>query len=250
MEWARIKVAVLSGFGILLAAGIVSLAVKQIAVHRTPAWQKKYDLSLLDGLPPQVQLRPSLQSTTQSNFHALGYHEFRGLGLGQSVPELFRIAYGIIPSRIILSVPVTKEEYDVIITYPNMKEGAKVLQEDLKKKFGLVARRVMIETNVFILTVQHPNAAGFKPSTSPFSNDEKPGAYSVHGATLYTLVSDLEDYFGVAVINETNIKGKFDIDLKWDSTSVGLTRALRDDLGLTLTPDRKIVAYSVIEKAP
>jgi hypothetical protein len=45
------------------------------------------------------------------------------------------------------------------------------------------------------------------------------------------------------------LRGKFDVDLKWNSTPDGLMRVLRDELGLELTPARKVVAYIVVEKA-
>jgi uncharacterized protein (TIGR03435 family) len=54
---------------------------------------------------------------------------------------------------------------------------------------------------------------------------------------------------GKPVIDETRLRGKFDVDLKWDSTPDGLKRVLRDQLGLELTPARKPVAFIVVDKA-
>jgi uncharacterized protein (TIGR03435 family) len=125
----------------------------------------------------------------------------------------------------------------------------KALQEEIKKTFGVTVRREMIETNVLILTVQSPNVPGLKPSTGNFSNHVEPDSYSIHGATLFTLTADLENSLGTVIIDETKLRGKFDIDFKWDSTPAGLKRVLRNELGLELTPARKTIEFIVVEKA-
>jgi len=51
------------------------------------------------------------------------------------------------------------------------------------------------------------------------------------------------------IIDETRLRGKFDIDFKWDSTPDGLKRVLHDKFGLELTPARKIVEFIVVDKA-
>jgi hypothetical protein len=109
MAWTKAKTAIVIGVGILLAAGTTTVTVKEIAAHRTPAWQEKFDLSLLDGLPPQVKILPSLPSTLQSHFHRLGGRNGNALGLGQSVPDLLMSAYNVVSSRLILNAPSQKE---------------------------------------------------------------------------------------------------------------------------------------------
>jgi uncharacterized protein (TIGR03435 family) len=171
------------------------------------------------------------------------------LAVGQSFMALLETAYQVVQSRLIVNAPVSEGKYDFIITYPRMNDNLKALQEEIKKTFGVTIRREMIETNVQILTVQSPNAAGFKPGTGPFSNQVEAGSYAIHGATLYTLVADLENSLGTVIINETELRGKFDIDFKWDSTPDGLKRVLNDELGLKLTPGRKPIEFIVVEKA-
>ena len=161
---------------------------------------------------------------------------------------LLETAYQVVQSRLIVNAPIPEGKYDFIATYPRMNDNLKALQEEIKKTSGLTVRREMIETNVLILTVQSSNAAGFKPSTGPFSNHVEPDSYSIHGATLFTLVADLENSLGTVVINETKLRGKFDIDFRWDSTPEGLKQALLDQLGLKLTRGRQTVEFVVVEK--
>ena len=249
MAWTQAKTAIVVGVGILFAAGTATVTIEEIAAHRTPSWQKKFDLSLLDGLPPQVKILPSLPSTVQSHLHRAGGSSGKKLGLGINVLDLLLGAYNVVDTRLILNVPLPETEYDFIDTYPRVNDEMKGFQEEIKKKIGLTGRRIMIETNVLILTAPSPNALGLKPSTMSFSNNMEPGSISLRGAFPYTLTYDLEFSSGTVVIDETRLRGKFDVDLKWDSTPDGLKRVLHDQLGLELTPARKVVEFIVVEKA-
>jgi len=246
MAWTKAKMAIVVGVGILFAAGTATVTVKEITAHQVPAWQEKFDLSLLDGLPPQVKILPSLPATTHNR---AGGRNGKVLAVGQSFMALLEGACNVVQSRLIMNAPIPEGKYDYIATYPRMSDNLKALQEEIKKKFGLTVRREIIETNVLILTVQSPNAPGLKPGPGNFSNHVEPDSYSIHGATLYTLDADLENSLGTVIINETQISGKFDIDLKWDSTPDGLKQVLNDELGLKLSADRKPIEFILVDKA-
>jgi uncharacterized protein (TIGR03435 family) len=246
MAWTNAKTAIVVGAGILFAAGTTTVTVKEITAHRTPAWQEKFDLSLLDGLSPQVKILPSLPATVNNR---IGERNGKVLAMGQNFMALLETAYQVVQSRLIVNVPIPEGKYDFITTYPRMDDNLKALQEEIKRTFGLTIQREVIETNVLILTVKSPNAAGFKHNNGSFFNQVEPGSYSIHSATLYTVVADSEVSLGTVIIDETGLKGKFDIDLKWDSTPDGLKQALRDHLGLELTPARRSIAFIVVEKA-
>jgi len=249
MAWTKVKMAVVAGVGILLAAGTATVTVKEIDAHRTPAWQERFDPSLLAGLPLEVVILPSRPATVQNNLHAVGGLNGKALGLGQSVPNLLEGAYNVIASRLILNTPMPAGAYDFIDTYSVTSESMQGLQAAIKKRFGLTGQEEMIETNVLILRVQSTEGPGLKGSTSRFSNHVTPDAYTIHGATIYTLGADLETSLGEAIIDETGLKGKFDIDCRWDGTPEGLKQALRDQLGLTFTPVRRTMRYVVVDKA-
>ena len=214
MAWTKVKMAIVVGAGVLFAAGTATVTVKEIAAHRTPAWQEKFDLSLLDGLTPQVKILPSLPFTVQSHIHRADGTSGKKLGWGLNVVDLLLGAYNVVDTRLILNAPIPEKEYDFIDTYSKMDDEMKGFQEEIKKKIGLTGRRVMIETNVLILTVQSPNAAGWKPGAGKLSNQIEPGSLSMRDVALYTLTYDLEFSLGTVVIDETGLKGKFDVDLK------------------------------------
>ncbi len=248
MAWTNAKTAIVVGAGILLAAGSATVAVKEIAARHPPAWQEKFDLSLLDGLPPQVKILPSLPATVQSHVHRAEGSAGRKLGHGISVLELLRGAYNVKETRLILNAPLPATKYDFIDTYPTIDGELKGFQEEIKRKLGLTGRRVMIETNVFVLTVPSPHAAGLRPGTGQSSDQVEPGSFSMRNANLYGLTYDLELILGAVVIDETRLRGRFDFDLKWDASAAGLKRVLRDELGLELTPARKVVEFIVVDK--
>jgi len=231
MAWTKVKMAIVAGAGILLAAGTATVTVKEIATQRTPAWQESFDVSVLDSLPLEVVILPSRPATIQNNVHAVGGLNGKALGLGQTVPNLLEEAYNVIESRLILNAPMPGGKYDFVDTYAVTAESMQGLQAAIKKRFALTAREEMIETNVLILTVQSTAGPGLKGSTSRFSNHVTPEAYAIQGATIYTLAADLETTLVVAMIDET-----------------GLKRALREQLGLTLTPGLRTLRYVVVDK--
>jgi uncharacterized protein (TIGR03435 family) len=230
MAWTKAKTAIVAGGVVLFAAGTATLTVKEVAGHRHEAWQDKYDLSFVDRLPPQVRILP----TTDLGWWIWGSRNGKMLGLGQSVPDLLSVAYGIHLDRLIFSVPVPKGKYDFIANLPRFQVEA--LQQEIEKKFGLTGRRELIETNVLILTVKSRNAPGLKRSAGQIEGSQTPDSYVAHDMSLWGLVDYLGSYLGTVVIDGTGLQGDFDIDFKWDSTPEGLKRVVLEELGLDLVP--------------
>jgi uncharacterized protein (TIGR03435 family) len=247
MAWTNAKTAIVIGAGVLLAVATTTVAVKKISARETEPWQEKYDLSLLEKLPPQAKVRPSLPSTLQSNLHVWGGLNGKALGLGQSVPDMFALAYGLQTSQLIWNVPVPGGKYDFILNLPG--DNFKAAQEGLKETFGLIGQRVAIETNVLVLTVEPRDVAKLKRSESKFSGFQTADTYSAHEQSIFSLVDYIQRTLGTVVIDQTHLDGQYDIDFKWDSTREGMQQVLRDQLGLKLTPARQSVKYVVVDKA-
>jgi uncharacterized protein (TIGR03435 family) len=250
MAWSKAQTAIVIGMAALLAAGTATLGIKEIAAYQHAPWQEKYDLSILDSLAPQVKVLPSLPSTLQSHLHVIGGQNSRVLALGQSVPDLLMLAYGVHPAQLIWNVPVPEGKYDFVATYPQIEDSKKAMRDEIKKMFGLTGRHEMIETNVLILTVKSPDATGLLPAAGQFSGNEGPDFYSAHDRNINTLVDYLEQNLGMVIIDQTKLAGNFDIDFKWDETPDGLKQVLLDELGLILTPSRQTVDFVIVDKAP
>ena len=144
-------------------------------------------------------------------------------------------------------------QYDFIA---NLPEGsAAALQQEVKRKFGLVGRRETRETDVLLLTVKHPGAEGLRPTQSRNSTaNSKAGQFFIVNQPVSALADFLELYFETPVLDQTGLTDRFDIDLKWDERDGqhrnpdSLKQVLLDQLGLELAPGREPVEMLVVEK--
>lgn len=246
MAWTKAKTAIAVSAGTLLAAATATLIIKENTSDPTPVWQDHLDMTVLDGLRPQVTIRPALSSRPGRHFWEASANG-NILAFGHSVEDLAMVAYPGNYAHLIFTAPVPPEKYDYISNIPGaQKEG---LQRELKQKFGLVGRRETIETNVAVLTVRTPNAPGLKRGNSGITYSEMPDNFSSHGQDIMGLVDFLRRDLGVLVIDRTGLTNSFDIDLRWDSTPDGLKRELLDKLGLELTPKIELTQFYVVEKA-
>ncbi len=248
MTWSKAKPLIIAGVGIFLIAGTTIVTMKEIPEHYAPVWQEKFDLSFVDRLPPQIKLLPSLPSTLQSGLHVVGSRNGKALGLGQSVPDLLMMAYGVGWAQIIWNTSVPEGKYDFIANFSNPLENIKAGQEGIQKMFGLTVRRETLETNVLILTVLSRNAAGLKRSAGQFSGDEQSDSFSAHDQNLWTLVDYLQRCSRTMVIDRTELTGNYDIDFNWDSTPEGLKQVLNSKLGLELVPTNMPIEMLFVEK--
>jgi hypothetical protein len=154
MAWTNTKTAIGIGIGLLVAAATVTVTVKGIETFQTPAWQKHYDLALVDTLPPQVKILPSLPATVNSFNRPCGIRNDKVMGLGQSVPNMLMMAYKVRPAQILWNAPLISRkfnlgfDYDYLSNFP--KNNDEIFQQAIEKKFGLAVHRVTMETNALI----------------------------------------------------------------------------------------------------
>lgn len=248
MAWTKAKTAIVVGVGMLLAAGTATFTVKEIAAHHHEVWQEQYDLLVTDRVPPQVKILPS--ATRSVERHVAGENNGKILGLGKNFPDVMLAAYGwkFNEGQLIFSVPVPAGQYDFISNLPQGQSEA--LQQEIKKNFGLIGRREMMETNVLVLKCRFANAAGLRRnSDGKLLYSEGPGLLMSHNQTIFALIQYLRRSLGTLVVDQTGLNGDFDIDLKWDSTPQGLKQELLDQLGLEVVPTNEAVEFLVVERA-
>jgi uncharacterized protein (TIGR03435 family) len=255
MAWTKMKIAIVVGAGVLLAAGTTTITVKEIQEHRTYPWQKEHASSdLLNKVPPQVRIIP----TKFPRFGGWGYDNRdvnrRIIGIGTPVGDLLQAAYGTDSARMIFPEQMPQDRYDFIA---NLTTGSQqALQQQIKKQFGLTGILETRETDVLLLTVKFPHARGLKPTAGRGSNYDSvigPGHCSGPNVSLTHLAELLENYFRLPVIDQTGVAASFDIDLTWDEQEYqknpdGLKQALLDQLGLELVPSRAPVEMMVVDK--
>ena len=264
MAWTKAKTAIVVGATVLLAAGTTTVTLKEIQKREfDDTWRTQDVLTMfkkVNQVPPQVRVLPSKFRPTK--FRPRGDWLFsHGKTMGVAVPAeiVVNAAYGCeLPDRVVLTTSLPDGNYDFIANLPEGNHEA--LQRVIRRKFGVVAKWEMLETNVLLLTVKIPNA----PSLSPTAKKQSPAEY--YGTTSYgavdkpltNLVNFLEANAGLPVVDQTGLTGRFDFDLKWIESKVQQTQglpgplrqALIDQLGLELVPGREPVEMLVIEKAP
>ena len=175
----------------------------------------------------------------------------RVLGINATVEEILRVAYApdeaLNPNRIILKANLPKDKYDFLSNTPERPKEA--LQQEIKRKFGVLGRLETVETGVLLLTVKYPNAAGLRPNLSKTgSADSGDGHMWIVGGSMNNLARDLETHgFKIPIINQTGLTDNFDFKIRWKSLD-DLKQALLDRLGLELVPSREPIEMLVVEK--
>ncbi len=247
MAWTQAKTAMVVGVGVLLAAGTTVVTVKKTkehSEHQGYQWQVQTDDSeklLMINLP---------NTKKRIAFNVL---------VEDMIFDAYDFDFGM--TRAILPKLPT-ERYDFISNLPNNSSAA--LAEEIKRKFGFIARRETIETNVLLLVVKRPNAEGLKPSSTDsnrnrlhgdfMAGDYTDGRYSKHNLPLSYFAFFCEDAWQIPVIDRTGLTNTFDIDFSWqqkngDPKNKALKQALLDQLGLELVPSRQPIEMLVVERA-
>jgi uncharacterized protein (TIGR03435 family) len=255
MAWTKVKTAVVVGFGVLIALGTTTLTVNEIQKHWAYRWQVlPFNRYVLDQAPPLVKIVPS-KLRPYGGLHTSGN---KMLGLSLPAFEVLVDAYNFsLYRRVILTTNLPSDKfYDFIASLPSGNDEA--LQQEIKRRFGVVAKREMIATNVLLLKVRDQNSLGFKPSTKPGSRQSiAQDEYTCVDLPVSYLADYLETIIGTPVLDRTDLTGSFDIDLKWDAQldqkgeqlPGPLKQALTDELGLELVPGNEPIEMLVVEKA-
>jgi uncharacterized protein (TIGR03435 family) len=252
MAWTKAKSAIVAGVVVLLAAGTTTVTVKEVHRHENSEW----DIGRVDGRI--LQNGPHVVRIITSKFPNKGLWASIGdgriIGLGSAAADIVRAAYGNpTKARTILLTKPPKRKYDFIANLPSGSNEA--LKQEIKKQFGIVARREMIETNVLFLRIKTTGAPGLQPTKyrHPPSYSQNDGALDISNQKIGSVINLLEFDFGIPVIDQTGLTGNYDVHLKWTSPDDGqhthLKQALNDQLGLGLVPGTAPVEMLVVEKA-
>jgi uncharacterized protein (TIGR03435 family) len=259
MAWTKVKTAVVTGAMVLLAAGTTTVTVKEIQAHRTYPWQVRYANSeTLYKAPAQVKIVPAKYPGGGSGSVGVGHGQV--LGISVSAEGILESVYGQSAVRTLFLNPAPRGTFDYIAHLPSGNEQA--LRRESERVFGLTGRRETRETEVLLLKISSNQApelkpadpSRLKPGEGSSSSRSGPGYYSCRNQTLSSLAGFLEGNLATPVIDQTGLKASFDIDLKWKDADYQhpdpdkLKRAVLDQLGLELVPDRQPIEMLLFEK--
>ena len=261
MAWTKAKTTIVAGVIVLLAAGTTTVTIKEIQDHRTYPWQVHPGNITDDQVnqPPQVRILAS--KFKESNWPIL-----RGkmIGFGVRAQNVVASAYGHVTSaRVVFSTELPAGRYDYIACLPDgIEANATALQQEAKRKFGVVGRVENRNTDAWLLKVKSPDLPGLKRSDRAPGNGlftTSSGFRGWHEA-MSNLAYALEDKAGVPVFDQTGLTDffgfglRFDFDLNctesdlknhdWNAVNLALGK-----LGLELVPTNMPIKVLVVEKA-
>ncbi len=201
----------------------------------------------------QVLIRPSANTNNSQAVWGGG----RLTASSQTVWGILPLAFHQSPVRILTNAPLPEGKYDFVVAQPNSEgeEMGALLQQAIKSAFRLTARKESKQVDVLLLRVKDPQAQGLVISATPGGSSRSgPGIIEGINLSIASLASNLEGKLETVVIDETGLTNRYDISLKLEEASgtkpnrEGLVKALREQLGLELLPERRPVEMLVVEK--
>jgi len=261
MAWTKMKTAIVVGVSVLLVAGTTTVTVIETQKYNDDQWDKgEVSTRILENAPHIVKIIPSKFSNNDA-WASMGNGRERIYGVGNTAEELVKAAYAAESSRTIFLTTLPQGRFDFI---SNLTSGSgEAMKQLIKRKFGVVGKFTMVETNVLLLLVQNPNAIKLKPSTAADASAQVSfGQIFIADDDTDRLARELEiNQLRSPVINKTGLTNHYVFNLKWDVNveKVGnqfahypnldeLKQALADQLGLELVPTNMPIEMLVVEK--
>ena len=211
-------------------------------------------------------VRPSDPNDRHDRFGTNGRHVVIE---NQTIEMMMLVAYGIQKSQI-LGGPswIRTQHFDVdgipdVAGEPNLVQLQGLVAKILKERFGMTLHREKREMAVFALTIAKDGPRLTPSKYDPDDSPEEDGSGADGWETRTFTDTSMQDlalmllvYTDKPVVDQTDLKGKFDFKLKWtpDDTRTtdpnappGLFTAIQEQLGLKLVPTKAPVDVLVID---
>jgi len=261
MAWTKAKTAIVIGAAALFAAGVTTATI--VAAQKARAYEIENYLGHWDSmnideatLPNVVMVRPT-HYAGKGDWIILGggpEADSRTMRRAANFDEILETAYGFSPEQMILNTRLPRGQFDLLLTSPN--NSRETLRNEIKKQFGIVAHSEFRDMDVLVLKMVDTNAPGIKLSAGGGPNiwtDDK--SIKLQGFTMDGITHAIGRFYDQPIVDETGLTNTYDAEAKWDGNLRGkalqteIGNVLRNQLGLSLTPDRQSVQVLVVEKA-
>jgi RNA polymerase sigma factor (sigma-70 family) len=274
MAWTKVKMAVVVGVGVLLAAGTTTTVVKKLQSPALDGYLQDPELAAISNAPPMVVIQPTHFPWKDPNVpQPVGVILGRTMGLsakdgtvyekeiGRNIDlatailkayyRSFPTAHGPLSfARMILPPELHQIKVDYLVTTDD--HPWEKFQAEIKRQFGWTAHVEMRDADVLLLKLNHTNAPGMKP-TDGLSKEEweaklppDKGIYR-HNMTVARFAELVQGLFPKPVMNETGLTENYDF-VTGNFGPDEAEQAFRDRLGLDLVPGREPLEMLVVEK--
>jgi len=191
-------------------------------------------------------MSPGAERGTNGRFEAWGFTLRRLLSEAYDIPDEQRI-----------EVPDWAREtrYDLSVIPPGASDSERwpFVQEVLAAAFHLKLHRETRQTDVYVLK----KVPGYEPNLKPATTrghsgpwNRQKGELQAIGMTPGFVARIAGTVLGCPAFDETEMKDRYDFDLKWDSNHPeSIVAAVRDQLGLELVKVQRPLEYLIIDSA-
>jgi uncharacterized protein (TIGR03435 family) len=181
-----------------------------------------------------------------------GFSPYRATAQAMPPKDCIAGTFGVLPSRVVLETTLPDERYDLKAEgAPKDKNTLPALQLALSSVLGVTVTKEEREIEVYVLAQLHGQNHKLQkpgPERASVGGDQD----YVWGTNwdLSALLTFVDGSTGVPVVNETGLKGKYTYDLKAPKKDYdSLRKAIREQLGLDLSKERRRLQVVVVRKA-
>jgi uncharacterized protein (TIGR03435 family) len=216
--------------------------------------------------PPSYQVHITASEPTQNDTSSdtgSDHWVTSGFELQETIGDL----YNVDASRVVLPSALEHKKYDVALVLPKAEARESILdrvRQAIQKRFGLTLVFETRPMDVYVLSALPGHAAPTSPApkepvgvhmalsgVTVAVRDDRPSekellGVDVSGMTMEQLAHVLESGLDRLVVDETGLKGKYDVKTQPEASSTAeFFRMLHGQCGLDLTPGRRKVKVLV-----
>jgi uncharacterized protein (TIGR03435 family) len=226
----RVRVGVGLGVGVAVVAVVAAVIFVREYHQASPVWI-------------QFSIAPASGDST-----SIGTNTIRANGM--TLKGAIATAYDMPAVRVIGPPWLGDTRYSInaVLGIDEADNFRPLLQQELEKRLGLETHVEVRPFEVFVLTAADgprlERSAGSGPTTWISKQDVR-----MRGGSMQDLANALQGILGRPVIDETAVRGSYDMEFDWGQDRVGsVTATLRDRFGLRLSPGTRDMETLIVDR--
>ncbi len=156
-----------------------------------------------------------------------------------------------VPEYLILGPPwMASERYALTALVSDPQDFEGLLQKELADRFHLVAHREKQSIPVYVLQAIPGQPHKLPAAGAGGGGHMSGGDFTLKNVRIVEFANQLADVLSRPVIDSTNLDGRFDFAITWlPANPLSLQQAVKDQLGLQLTEEKRDTDTLLVERA-